>query len=154
MPKPRELPEPLRPLARRNAHEITDKRWDCDVSQLVIALKKTPALGRGRPATRGTRLPGAAVKPALGSTFRDAPDAPEMVVIPASRFVMGSPASEEGRSGDEGPQHEVEIVKPFAVRRFQVTFDEWDACVAAGGCKHHPKDEAWGRGKRPVINVG
>jgi formylglycine-generating enzyme required for sulfatase activity len=76
-----------------------------------------------------------------------------MVVIPSGRFVMGSPASEKDRFVHEGPQHEVRIAKPFAVGRFEVTFDEWDACVAAGGCEHRPKDEGWGRGKRPVINV-
>ena len=158
MPKSGGLPEPLRPLARRNAHEITDKRWDYDVSQLVAALKKIRALGGSQPA--GTRLALATRRSRCrsrcrlrGSTFRDVPDAPEMVVIPAGRFVMGSPASEQGRSDDEGPQHEVHIARPFAVGRFQVTFDEWDACVAAGGCKHRPKDEGWGRGKRPVINV-
>ena len=45
------------------------------------------------------------------------------------------------------------IARPFAVGKFEVTFAEWDACVAAGGCKHRPGDEGWGRGKRPVINV-
>ena len=45
------------------------------------------------------------------------------------------------------------IAKPFAVGKFEVTFAEWDACVAAGGCKHKPDDQGWGRGKRPVINV-
>ncbi|MEZ5776396.1 MAG: SUMF1/EgtB/PvdO family nonheme iron enzyme [Hyphomicrobiaceae bacterium] len=54
---------------------------------------------------------------------------------------------------DEGPQHEVTIAAPFAVGKFEVTFAEWDACVKAGGCKHKPEDEGWGRGKRPVINV-
>jgi len=39
------------------------------------------------------------------------------------------------------------------VGKYEVTFAEWDACVAAGGCNQHPKDEGWGRGKRPVINV-
>jgi formylglycine-generating enzyme required for sulfatase activity len=35
-----------------------------------------------------------------------------------------------------------------------VTFDEWDACVADGGCNgYKPADEGWGRGQRPVINV-
>jgi formylglycine-generating enzyme required for sulfatase activity len=35
-----------------------------------------------------------------------------------------------------------------------VTFDQWDACVADGGCKgYRPADEDWGRGNRPVINV-
>ena len=45
------------------------------------------------------------------------------------------------------------VTKPFAVAKFEVTFAEWDACVAEGGCKHNPRDQGWGRGKRPVINV-
>jgi formylglycine-generating enzyme required for sulfatase activity len=35
-----------------------------------------------------------------------------------------------------------------------VTFDDWDACVADGGCNgYKPSDQGWGRGRRPVINV-
>jgi formylglycine-generating enzyme required for sulfatase activity len=45
------------------------------------------------------------------------------------------------------------IAKPFAVGKFEATFAEWDACVAAGGCQHKPNDEGWGKGRRPVINV-
>ncbi len=59
-----------------------------------------------------------------------------------------------GEFDDEGPQHKVTIAKPFAVGRFAVTFAEWDACVAAGGCGgYKPGDSGWGRGDRPVINV-
>jgi formylglycine-generating enzyme required for sulfatase activity len=51
-------------------------------------------------------------------------------------------------------QLQVSIAKPFAVGRFSLTFDEWDACVADGGCGGYvPGDEGWGRGKRPVINI-
>ena len=89
----------------------------------------------------------------VGQVFRDCPDCPEMVVMPAGSFMMGSPASEEGRSENEGPQHTVTIAQPFAVGKFEVTFAEWDACVGAGGCKHKTSDADWGRGKRPVINV-
>ena len=78
---------------------------------------------------------------------------PEMVVVPAGSFMMGSPASEEDRFDTEGPQHRVTIARSFAVGRFAVTFDEWDACVADGGCDYRPEDEGWGRGRRPVINV-
>jgi formylglycine-generating enzyme required for sulfatase activity len=39
------------------------------------------------------------------------------------------------------------------VGKFEVTFDEWDACVDDGGYDYRPKDQGWGRGKRPVINV-
>jgi formylglycine-generating enzyme required for sulfatase activity len=95
-----------------------------------------------------------AAVPQPGETFRDCADVcPEMVVVPAGEFTMGSPESETERSKDEGPQHQVTIPKPFAVGKYEVTFAEWDACVAAGGCKHKPGDESWGRGKRPVINV-
>jgi len=79
---------------------------------------------------------------------------PEMVVVPAGSFTMGSPASDNYGSNDERPQHRVTIARPFAVGRLAVTFDEWDGCVADGGCGgRRPDDEGWGRGKRPVINV-
>lgn len=90
----------------------------------------------------------------VGQTFRDCADVcPEMTVIPAGRFMMGSPASEPGRSDDEGPQHPVTIARALAVGTYPVTFDEYDACVAAGGCAHRADDHGWGRGRRPVIDV-
>ena len=55
-----------------------------------------------------------------------------MVTVPAGKFTMGSPMIEKRRDGDEGPQHEVTIATPFATGKTEVTFDEWDACVAAG----------------------
>jgi formylglycine-generating enzyme required for sulfatase activity len=73
------------------------------------------------------------IKPGSGDSFRDCPDCPEMVAVPAGSFMMGSPESEEARRGDEGPQHRVTIAKPFAAGKFAVTFDEWDACVADTG---------------------
>jgi formylglycine-generating enzyme required for sulfatase activity len=87
------------------------------------------------------------------ATFREcAKDCPEMVVIPSGRFSMGSPADEQGRFDNEGPQHEVFIDKPFAVSKFDVTFAEWDACVSVGGCLR-ANDSGMGRGTKPVINV-
>jgi len=47
----------------------------------------------------------------------------------------------------------VRIARAFAVGRYEVTFAEWDACVAAGGCRHKPDDRGWGRGRQPVIEV-
>src|SRR5262245_48678247 len=78
-----------------------------------------------------------------GTVFRDCPDCPEMVVVPAGSFMMGSPAGEASRSYEEGPQRKVTIAKPFAVGKFEVTFAEWDACVTAGGRKHKPEDQGW-----------
>jgi formylglycine-generating enzyme required for sulfatase activity len=84
--------------------------------------------------------------------FRDCPDCPEMVHIPAGNFVMGSPEIEKGREADEGPQHTVHV-PAFSIGKYTVTFDEWDACVKARGCSKNPSDQGWGRGRRPVINV-
>ena len=88
-----------------------------------------------------------------GDRFRDCPECPEMVVVPAGSYEMGSPSSEAGRDDDEGPVHQVTIAKPFAVGKYEVTFDEWDACVAAAGCTHRTDDLGWGRGIRPVHDI-
>lgn len=91
-----------------------------------------------------------AAKP--GAQFKEcARGCPEMVVIPAGKFIMGSPENEPDRTDGEGPQHEVTIAKPFAISKFEVTFDDWDACTAAFACAQVP--DHWGRGKMPVINV-
>ncbi len=93
-----------------------------------------------------------ALKP--GDSFREcAKDCPEMIVVPAGSFMMGSPPSEPGRQANEGPQHSVTIAKPFGVSKFEVTFADWDACVAYGDCNPHASDSGWGRGQRPIINV-
>jgi len=85
---------------------------------------------------------------------------PVMVVVPAGTFTMGSPKSEAARDPEfveadptnrERPQHEVTLVRPFAVSKFEVTFEDWDACAAAGACPNAP--DSWGRGRMPVINV-
>ena len=90
----------------------------------------------------------------LGRSFRDCSECPEMVAIPGGSYKMGSPGDEAERSTDEGPQHRVTIPRPIAVGKYEVTFAEWDACIAAGGCGgYRPEDEGWGRGRRPVINV-
>jgi formylglycine-generating enzyme required for sulfatase activity len=91
-----------------------------------------------------------AAKP--GSDFKECTSGcPVMIVIPAGRFIMGSPENEPDREASEGPQHEVTVAKPFAVSKFEVTFEEWDACVAAAACPRVP--DHWGRGGMPVINV-
>ena len=78
----------------------------------------------------------------------------KMVVVPAGSYLMGSPSSEADRDDDEGPQHRVTIRESFAVGAYEVTFEEWDACVSAGGCGGYaPDDVGWGRGRRPVISV-
>jgi formylglycine-generating enzyme required for sulfatase activity len=69
-----------------------------------------------------------ALKPS--DVFKECSQCPEMVVVPAGAFTMGSPESENGRDEDEGPLHQVTIVRPFAVGRFLVTVDQFAAFVA------------------------
>jgi formylglycine-generating enzyme required for sulfatase activity len=87
----------------------------------------------------------------VGDSFKEcARDCPEMVVVPSGEFMMGSPESEPGRDNNEGPQHKVVFAGPFAVARFDVTFDDWDACVSYGDCTRAGDS---GRGHHPIINV-
>jgi formylglycine-generating enzyme required for sulfatase activity len=114
---------------------------------LVLTLLVVAVCGYVAAAAEGPAL-----KP--GQSFKDcAGDCPEMVVIPAGSFTMGSPQAEAGRQSNEAPRHNVTIAKPFAVSKFQVTFAEWDACAAHGDCSAHVDDRGWGRNRKPVINV-
>ena len=88
-----------------------------------------------------------------GAMFQDCQGCPEMVVVPAGEFIMGSLPGSVNSLSRERPQHKVTIANAFAVSRFEVTFDQWDACVTSGGCKNPTPDSGWGRATRPVINV-
>lgn len=89
-----------------------------------------------------------------GETFRDCERCPEMVVVPGGSYNMGSRPGEKGRGTDESPRNAVHFTWPFAVGKFEVTFAEWDACAADGGCNgYRPKDQGWERDRMPVINV-
>jgi formylglycine-generating enzyme required for sulfatase activity len=84
-----------------------------------------------------------------GHTFRDCSECPEMVVIPAGSFVMGSSAAETARElvsmqSDESefnrrslewehPQHSVSIAQPFAMGRYPVTRGEFAIFVHETG---------------------
>ena len=120
---------------------------------LLAALIPPP-----KPATASPSVqPAVGVYPEThkpGDAFRDCTGCPEMVVVPAGSFMMGSPNAEVRRFDDEGPQYRVTISRPFAVGKYEVTFADWDACTADGGCKgYRPNDRGWGRGRRPVIDV-
>jgi formylglycine-generating enzyme required for sulfatase activity len=109
-----------------------------------------PAVVPTRPAVASEPIAGAALSPEQELTlkpkdsFKECTTCPEMVVIPAGAFTMGSPADEAERRTNEGPQHKITFGKALAVGRFAVTFDEWDACVAGGGCNgYRPAGRCW-----------
>ena len=82
---------------------------------------------------------------ASASTIRDCPQCPELVLIPSGSFSMGSTEV----FSFEGPIHRVSIGRPFYIGRYEVTFEEWDACVNDRGCTYRPDDAGAGRGRRP-----
>jgi len=84
-----------------------------------------------------------------GQTFKDCDVCPEMVVVPAGQFTMGS----NSRHKYENPARQVIITRPFAIGVYEVTFDEWEACFNEGGCTRMPDDHKWGKGRRPVMNI-
>lgn len=91
--------------------------------------------------------------------FRDCPACPDMLAMPAGEGFLGAKYGRPERwLGGLGfwrePPRRVRIAQPFALGRTEVTFAQWDACVADGGCNGYvPPDQGWGRGERPVIHV-
>jgi formylglycine-generating enzyme required for sulfatase activity/CRP-like cAMP-binding protein/chromosome segregation ATPase len=74
---------------------------------------------------------------------------PMMVELPAADYTMGSAGN--SLNFDERPEHPVHL-SAFAIGKYEVSFAEYDDFARATG-RHVPKDEGWGRGDRPVINV-
>ncbi|WP_436223095.1 formylglycine-generating enzyme family protein [Cupriavidus necator] len=66
--------------------------------------------------------------------IRDCPTCPVLVSLPAGSFTMGSSASDPA----EKPPHHVTIGQPFAIGRYEVTVEQWNACADAGGCQRVP----------------
>jgi formylglycine-generating enzyme required for sulfatase activity len=89
-----------------------------------------------------------ALKP--GTSFKEcANDCPEMIVVPAGEFMMGSDTSSRQ---SEKPSHKVQIEKQFAVGKYAVTFDDWDACARVGECSPTPRN-IYGHNQQPVVYV-
>ena len=77
------------------------------------------------------------------SAFRDCAECPEMVVAPAGSFMMGAPADEAGSDATERPRHRVDFAAPFAIGSYEVTIEQWDACLEAGGCAGYRPSVDW-----------
>ncbi|NNE59048.1 MAG: formylglycine-generating enzyme family protein [Hellea sp.] len=93
------------------------------------------------------------LQPSPGKTFRDCDVCPLMMTVPGGNANLGAKSDEAGVRPNEQPQRPVIISRPFSIGVTEVTFDQWNACVSAGGCDTQPANNGWGAGKRPVINV-
>ena len=70
----------------------------------------------------------------------------DMVLIPAGKFKMGSPASETNRQQNE-TQHEVTLTKPYYLGKYEVTQEQWQAVMG-----NNPSIKTKGA-KLPVTDV-
>jgi len=134
----------------------------CEAADFAAFMReemRRPPEGRRRPPDRRLRD---------FERFRDAPLCPELVVIPAGEFLMGSAVGEDGLKEDDRAwedeivkgqgKRQMRIAHRFALGRFPVTFDEYDAFLAGlrenrKQPRRKPSDKGWGRGIRPVIDV-
>jgi formylglycine-generating enzyme required for sulfatase activity len=116
----------------------------------VYAVDAKMYLAEKPPVVTG--LPEPKSYPAAGTTLQDCPKCPAMVVVPAGKFAMPYGPGDSGRFHHEGPVRPIAFERPFALGKYEVTFDEWDYCVAEKGC---PKidDKGRGKGRRPVVYV-
>lgn len=103
----------------------------------IIGVAAIAALGLASWAVLGQSPGKVATKSSAsmkaGTVFKECLNCPEMVVVPAGKFMMGTPDTEESRREHEH-LHEVTIARPFAVSRTEVTWDQWEACVRDGMC--------------------
>ena len=135
----------------------------------VVALLAT-AIGAAAtfPSALGQTARGAESAPKAGEPFKECRNCPEMIVLPAGKFMMGSQADDPLRRENER-LHEVSIPRNFAMARTAVTWDQWEACVRDRWCdgaavdialrtreedgQPNPDYKDWGRGARPVVGV-
>ncbi len=94
------------------------------------------------------------VKPGPGDLIKDCESCPELIVIAGGASVMGAADGEYSSEAVEKPQIKLHLDYSFAIGRYEVTYDQWAACLADGRCDgYQPNDHGWGMGARPVINV-
>jgi sulfatase modifying factor 1 len=146
--------------AKRKA-EAEQKAREAVRAAKIAELKRLAAIQaeerrKDREARTAEAFAAENLKAGTGTAFRDCADCPELVWIPPGKAVPV-----------DGNQFirwltSITISAPFAIGKFEVTFEEWDRCVADGGCTYRPPsgftegvffDTQWGRGRQPVINV-
>ena len=129
---------------------------------MLVALVLVTSLAQAQGARPAGARP-ASLK--AGQSFKECRNCPDMVVLPAGSFLMGSPADEPDRRDNE-VQKKITFVRTFAIARTEVTWDQWEACVRDRWCDGLAVEEAlrtnedgtpnkafvdWGRGTRPVV---
>ncbi|WP_375204696.1 SUMF1/EgtB/PvdO family nonheme iron enzyme [Hyphococcus sp.] len=129
----------------------TDSSLEEDaMGSLIAALSAEEA---GSETGDETAPQSASAETTSGDYFRDCANCPDMATIAAGSFKMGAPQSEVGAGAAERPMRDVSFSYGFALSAREITYAQWDACVADGGCVYKAPDHGWGRADRPVVSV-
>ena len=121
--------------AQRHDHSLVRPNLETDLAELkaktaavvTTALPRLAALSASERVAAGPEI--WRVSDAI-TEFKDCANCPHMMIVfPAGEFTMGSPPADKAEA-----QHRVTIAAPFAVSKFEITFDDWNACVSDGGC--------------------
>ena len=140
--------------ARQQASAADEAAW-----QATVATDTADAYQQYLTSfPQGAHVPEAIAKledlrPGPGKTFKDCATCPTMVSLPAGTAELGASGADGKAKPNEKPARPVTFSNLFAIGVTEVTFDQYRACVTAGGCKSVPSDNGWGQGTRPVINV-
>lgn len=122
-----------------------------------LSAEARAAQGQRLQAQNMVAFDAAGLKAGSGAAFRDCAQCPELVWVPPGAL----PQRDPGGSATVAWLNKVRISYPLAVGKYEVSFDEWDLCVADGGCRQNVEEGAtagklfgsWGRGKQPLVNV-
>ncbi|QYY32493.1 MULTISPECIES: formylglycine-generating enzyme family protein [Cupriavidus] len=121
--------KPATPSPQRSAPPATAAAGA--VAGAGAAPSEAPPSRPGTTATGSVSVGGERKPPVEAKgEIRDCPVCPVLVSLPAGSFTMGSNASDPA----EKPSHHVTISQPFAIGRYEVTVEQWNACVDTGGC--------------------
>jgi len=123
-----------------------------DIAETTDLAQTEPDIVAVETEPEGPEPEVAAPEPVPAGPQRDCDTCPIVTSIPGGTFMMGSPDSESGRVGNEGPLHSV-TVAPFVTSRSEITFADWDACLADGGCGGYRPGDTGTRGDMPVMSV-
>ncbi len=110
-----------------------------------VAIVESPKIP-SKPLVQDSSGGAPAPQRTQGEAFSDCPNCPELVAVVATPNDGAIKSANANSSG-------IARIQPYAIGDHEITFDDWDRCVAEGGCTKQPADEGWGRGQRPVIGI-
>ncbi|MEZ5938971.1 MAG: SUMF1/EgtB/PvdO family nonheme iron enzyme [Hyphomonadaceae bacterium] len=155
--EPQPIPEPA-----RASNAPAPKKKGSGLGEIVAALVTLAALAgagyfgftyfSGQKSNQPALSAEAAVSPSVTGKFQDCEDCPAMVALAPGEFDMGSADEAPGHVGNEGPVHKVSL-QAFAIGQYEVTYEQWGACVEGDGCRFQPSDRGNGGGSAPVQGV-